>query len=580
LIVFWGYPSGVSSRPVAYSSDSVSSFNQGGGEHNIEVGDINKDGWGDIIAGADNSSQNIHLYYWGENRTPKNVVDLPGAGGSNHGVSMADFNNDGWLDLVFTLSYGGGGKKAIIYFYDPETGTYPPASAITVTPGSCYGGSAVWDWGDKKGGSQQDGLLDIIFFRADPNDPQPPVVYYNQGEEPYFWDSDTTTKNIGNANIVSSGGFVADFNYDGHLDIYLNAYRGHHSSYILYGPNYLMADADSVPVNEDHHGVFREPGNIYNREYTAWYDSDVHDCGKFYNKAKNCKVTYIANEPRASKVDFYLRSGPDSLPSSRWTKWDKVENGYGDPNALRWRYVQYRAEFRYPRPADLPWLERVSFLFYLIDFDLKLWPDSLKSNPAGDSSDYLVKLFYMGDERDSFHINVRPTLKEGWKVQLWDTAYIDTIPWYIKLDAIQPNGDDTAFYARITAPENAQVGDSNVTILWTKTTHCSQAMADSVILITKVVEKGGVTETHIYRPTSANMEVVSLGNDSKISYNLPANDNGNLIVYDASGRRVFEESVSGSGSVIWNDNSNSSGLYFIHLKHSNGIIRKKALLLK
>lgn len=579
LIVFWGYPTGNPSRPVGYSDAAsyVTSFTQGGGEHNIEIGDINKDGWGDIVAGADNGSNYLHLYYWGPNRTPDHVSDIAGAGGQNHGVSMADLNNDSWLDLVFTLSYAGGGQNAIVYFYHPETESYPSSSSVLLTPGSCYGGSAIWDWGTKDGEKTPDGLLDIIFFRADPGNRQPPVVYYNQGEEPYFWESDTTMENLGNSDIVCSGGFVADFNYDGYWDIYLNAYRGHSASYTLYGPDYLIQDADSVPVNEDHHGVFREPGNIYNRQYTAWYDSDVFDCGPYYNSSKNAKVSYIANTPGSSLIDFYLRSGPDSVIGPGWTDWDKVVNGYGDPEALRWRYVQYRAEFRYPKPADLPWLEQVNIKFYPIDFELELWPDSVKYTTPDNYVDYFLNLFYLGDERDSFHIYMRPTIQEGWRVELWDTAFTDTIPWYFKLDAVQTQGDDTCFYARVYAPEDAQAGDSNVTILHTRTRRCSRDLADSVRLVT-YVDESGVTETRISLPlvlTASSIDHLGMAN-----YFIPGSESGVISVYDATGRCIFSKTVTGGGRVQWSNPLTPSGLYFVRLEHGCETISRKLVLIR
>ena len=147
----------------------------------------------------------------------------------------------------------------------------------------------------------------------------------------------------------------------------------------------------------------------------------------------------------------------------------KVKNGYANPNSLKWRYVQYRAEFQYPKPADLPWLERIHFKFYPIDFELDFDIDSTKYVSTDSYVDFPLNLYYLGDERDSFHMTLRPTTKEGWRVELWDTAYIDTIDWHIKLDAVQPQGDDSSFIARIHAPTDAAHNDTNVTILYTKT---------------------------------------------------------------------------------------------------------------
>jgi hypothetical protein len=337
-----------------------------------------------------------------------------------------------------------------------------------------------------------------------------------------------------------------------------------------------MSEADSVPVNEDHHGVFREPGNIYNREYTAWYDSDVFDCGKSYDFTKNGKLTYIGYEPEMSYIWFYTRSGPDSVVGPGWTKWNKVVNGHADPNSLRWRYVQYRAEFKYPKPTDLPWLERVNIRFYPLDFELLFYPDSVKSASQGSYVDYPLTLFYLGDEDDSFYMALRePPFKEGWRIELWDTAFTDTIPWYIKLREMIPHGVDTNFVARIYPAEDAQVGDTNVTTIYTHTRWCSRDMDDSVSLYTAVVAPG-VYESWITQP--AQLEVTSIGREGLVRFATPAGGIAQLEVYDASGRRVYTQTVTGAGNIQWSDHATAAGLYFIRIKLPDQTIVRKTVL--
>jgi len=559
--IFWG------EETFSYSAYTDLPYNIGA-QHNLEMADLDHDGWVDAIIPI-YGSHYAAIVHFSEGRSYTiDSLDLLPLSGGLHGTSIADFNEDEWLDIVFT---GWSSVNQAIIFWGGADG-YSEANTLVLQTGTCYGGSSCMDM-------NFDGRIDLIFHRNGGSSTFP-KLYTNLGEDPYFMESShpDTCRDLGNIPVNGTGGFTADFNYDGYLDIFLNAHSSGNpwstQSPILWGPDYTTAtflDHDGY----DHHGVFREAGNVYDRSFSAWYYSSVFDCGKYYNKAKNAKLTYIGYEPSNSYIDFSLRSGPDSIPDESWTDWDKVSNGYGDPDALRWRYVQYRAEFNYAKPSYLPWLEQVKLLFYLIEFDLILWPDSLKATPASDYVDYFTKLFYLGDERDSFHMTLRAVHNPDWRIELWDTAYVDTIPWYIKLDAIQPQGDDTAFYVRVYVPEDAQVGDSNVTVIYTKTRRCSHDMQDSVILITKVAA-GGVYEGRIERPAA--LTVNSISNRGIVNFVLPAGEHAHLVVYDPTGRRVYAREVEGSGSVQWSDAATPAGLYFVRLESTQGIISRKIVL--
>lgn len=562
--IFWGDPT--------YSYADYDELPSGiGCQHNLEMADLDHDGWVDMVI-ANYGTTNASLIHWADNRQYTiETLDLSLMEGTNHhGKTLADFNSDGWLDIVFT-GYSNI-DKALIY-WGGESG-YNPVNTTVLNSGTCYGGSSSMD-------IDYDTDLDIIFHRNG-NSSTLPKLYLNIGEDPYFVESThpDTVRDLGNIPVNGTGGFTADFDFDGDLDIFLNAHQSGNpftsQSPILWGPDYTTAtylDHDGF----DHHGVFREPGNVYDRTFTAWYFSSIFDCGSAYNSAKNGKLRYIGHEPTGSHISFSVRSGPTEEPGGSWTDWDPVTNGYCDPNALRWRYVQYRAEFHYQRPCWLPWLEWVNFKFYPIDFELELDPDSTKYVTAGNYIDYPLELFYLGDERDSFHIYLRPSHQEDWRIELWDTAYTDTIPWYFKLDAIQPQGDDTAFVARIYAPSDAVTGDSNVSILWTKTRRCSRDMDDSARIVTYVDESGLLEGRIDLFPALA---VTSIGRQGLASYTVPRGDNGRLTVYDAAGRVVFDRRVDGKGNVTWSDASTPSGMYFVRLEHDNGSISRKVALIK
>ena len=67
----------------------------------LAVGDINNDGWPDIITGHDYSEKD-HIYLNQKNGTFKEIVHLAVNHVSNFsmGNDIADFNNDGWIDFI------------------------------------------------------------------------------------------------------------------------------------------------------------------------------------------------------------------------------------------------------------------------------------------------------------------------------------------------------------------------------------------------------------------------------------------------------------------------------------------------
>lgn len=543
-----------------------------GCQHNLEMADLDHDGWVDMII-PNYGTTNASIVHWSEGRNYSvETLSLSLLGGTSlHGLTIADFNKDELLDIVFT-GYSNISKAVI--FWGNEDG-YSTANTLVLNAGQCYGGSSSMD-------IDSDGDLDIIFHRNGSSTTYP-RLYLNLGESPYFKDSNhpDTCRNLGNVPVNGTGGFTADFNYDGNLDIFLNAHQSGNpftgQSPILWGPHYT--NVTFLPhQGYDHHGVFREPGNVYDRSFSAWYYSSVFDCGEDYDRPKEGLLDYIGYEPTGSRIAFSMRSGPDSIPDIYWSKWYPVENGYADPRSLTRRYVQYRAEFSYQRPSWLPWLEEIGISFRVLNFGLKLWPDSVTSASPTNYADYKCKLWYMGDNRDSFHLNIREdVLKPDWRIEFWDTLYLDTIPHFIKLDGNMQIGKDTAFIARIFAPQNAIVGDSNITIVWTKTRYCSKDMKDSVMLITRVAAPG-VLETRIVQP--AHLEASTLSNTGVIKFFIPTGEKAKLVVYDASGRRIYGTQIQGSGQIEWSTPSTASGLYFVRLEGSSETIVKKVVLTK
>lgn len=334
LFIYWGSSADYSTANRLSMPGAALMF---GG--NVEVADLDKNGWLDIIVTEFTSPYNIMILYGDSVGYTTQILHYTNSG-YPHRLSLADLNKDGWLDIV-TTGYNPMNYSSI--FWGSPTG-YSLSNKLDIHPGECFGGSAVGDFNN-------DGWLDIVYFRG-PWNAKKPLLYYNDTLSPYFQDADTVA--IGNVGVGASGGTVADFDKDGDLDISMDNYIGH--SYVLYGPTFT--NYTEFPTKSIHHGCFREAGSLYDRSQCAYYISRVFGDSLFIDSGI---VSWIAYEPGGSKVEICIRTGDTNIPDTLWTDWVKIDsNSAMLPDSLTgYKYLQYRAELQYDNPAQLPWLERV-----------------------------------------------------------------------------------------------------------------------------------------------------------------------------------------------------------------------------
>ena len=316
------------------------------GISNIEVVDLNQDSWYDIVF-ADyhrDSPGYVHIY-WGSNSgfKPSQLTSLIAPKGF-HGNTVADLNEDGYYDLVCQGWYD---TKSYIY-WGSITG-YSESNRQTLYPGPCYGGSSVADM-------NKDGYLDIVYHRGG----------YGCAQQRIYWGSSTGYSD-GNVSYVGipleiTGGLVADLNFDGHLDLFVNAIRPGQYSYIFYGPSFT--EYTSLPVNLDHKAMFREIGNLTDRGYYEDYISSVFDAEGAVDWGV---IEWNASLPSGTEVLFWLRSRnatkPDQIHAAPWSDWIQVFNGGAIPEILNARYLQYKTRLAYTNPCYLPMLNEVCITY-------------------------------------------------------------------------------------------------------------------------------------------------------------------------------------------------------------------------
>jgi hypothetical protein len=228
------------------------------------------------------------------------------SGPEPHGLSIADLNKDGYIDIIAT------GRRPDVTYSSIYWGSpygYSDTNKLILNTDQSYGGSAVADFNN-------DGWLDIVYFRVSP---QHSKIYYNLGNPPYFSESYTSLIGIP---LIASGGIAADFNKDEYVDVFVNNWVSDSYSYVFYGPNFT--NYNSLPVNQDHHGTFREPRQSSYYSKICKPCSTAHDTFIMQDLIIGGEVSWIANEPGNSKVHIYVRS---SMNKITWTDWYEVTNG-------------------------------------------------------------------------------------------------------------------------------------------------------------------------------------------------------------------------------------------------------------
>ncbi len=347
--IWWGQPGGP--KGIRYSEDSVTTLVGHIPRHNFEIADFDKDGYYDIAVvnyhrykdtvGLKLTDTIPHLIFWGSDSGyhSEDTTQLRFFQPQAHGLTVADFNKDGWLDLVFTgleldtfafVYYGDGPRK----FKGPDT----------LYPGRCFGGSIAADMNG-------DGWLDIIFLvgNSEAVELHPLWIYYG-GPDGF---SEEAKSRVGPKEWGTSGGLLADFNKDGEIDLWVDDWitLGGYSG-ILWGPDF--GRIRQVPNHTDHHSVSWELGNTYNREPYEEYISSIYDAGSVVNWDG---VFAIDSCPENTYITMAVRTGNTPTPDNSWSGWyelpqrpsEKNDWFCGDvPDSLNSRYIQYRATFHYP----------------------------------------------------------------------------------------------------------------------------------------------------------------------------------------------------------------------------------------
>ncbi len=220
------------------------------------AGDVNGDGYDDVIVGAYNDNYEVgraYIYYGGTSMDNIPDVTLKGDETSVYfgfSVSTAgDVNNDGYDDVVVGSPASNNGKGKVYVYFGGLSVDNNPDLILTGEKAHDFFGSSVSTAGD----INKDGYDDIIVgAKAFNSETGKTYIYYGGPEMDYVADFTITGKNI-HDNFGFSVSTAGDVNGDGYDDIIIGAFGYQNSlggAFIYYGGSSMDSTANLIITGE------------------------------------------------------------------------------------------------------------------------------------------------------------------------------------------------------------------------------------------------------------------------------------------------------------------------------------------
>ena len=230
-----------------YGNFDTLSMNLTGVKGDAKWGDFNNDGYLDIfLTGFDGTNRNSQLYLYKNNLDMFVTVPFVFEELSLSKVDLADYNSDGFLDILLTGKNSSNQPKTIIYKNTNGTG-------FTEIPGTFHG---VYNGFCKWLDYDNDGDMDFIVSGDDDGSEIVAKAYKNNGGDNFTEDGSIDIEGVKNGSIDA-----ADYDNDGDMDIIISGNNGTSNVTRIYRNQRFSKNtppaAPGNPVAEvnDHHAV-------------------------------------------------------------------------------------------------------------------------------------------------------------------------------------------------------------------------------------------------------------------------------------------------------------------------------------
>jgi hypothetical protein len=359
--IFWGSPNGFQhhNRTVIH--------------HDVEkmraplLMDLNRDGWLDIAGQVVNGKIKI---WWGKQTgfVDDNFTEID-LGREDHlmYIKAADFNKDGWLDLLLPKRQPYEAKNTSFIYYGSPDG-FSNNNRIEIQSHVPYDNS-IADF-------DHDGWLDIFLtsYGTDATGNRPSLIHW--GSPNGFSDRPITELTT----YGSSGSEVMDFDNDGWLDIFVANHRqaGSNDEPIPHRhitPSMLFWGSPAGFSNENRWEVMatgpsglnnRDLGNSYDR---GFYEDYISSAYKIPDGEKPVSISWQAEIPHGTSVKFQVRVSVEksALESAGWIGAKGKDSWFVQSGSkikgLQGNWIQYRARLMTPNGGATPYLTDVMIKF-------------------------------------------------------------------------------------------------------------------------------------------------------------------------------------------------------------------------
>lgn len=310
------YYGGSSMNNVADVSLSGQSAGEQFGYSVSHTGDVNGDGYSDVIVGAyAYAGFTGRAYAFFGSAVMDNSVDIifaSGDAGSGYGVSVSsagDVNADGYRDIIVSELLGPGSfGKAFVYYGGQNMDNAADVIMTGATPAD-YFGSSVSSAGDMNGDGFDDVIVGALYFNS-----QTGAAYIYYGGTSMNNTADVTLNGVAGADLFgASVAGAGDVNGDGYKDVIIGA-RQNDASGSNSGCAYLFwggAAVNNVPdavfsgniVNDQFGFSVASAGDVNRDGYTdliigtPYNDESGSDAGKvwLYTNTRNYTAIPIAS---------------------------------------------------------------------------------------------------------------------------------------------------------------------------------------------------------------------------------------------------------------------------------------------
>jgi len=343
LFIYYGTPAGFDkTHRTAFPSDGYSQ------EHLIA--DLNGDDWLDIAV----TTRKFHCVriFWNgpAGFDPKREQRLKIS--SPLGVDAADFNSDGFLDLLvgsYDDPLAGYRDMGNLLFWGSRHGYRHWDSQWL--PGFSPLGRTVADF-------DGDGHLDIFSPQHSGELTREDLACH------IYWGSSSGFATRRRTTLLSDSvndSLAGDFNSDGRIDLAVNSHTRHGDhrtmSRVFYndGSRFRKPKIQELPTNGPHLMWAADVGHIADRRYRQTYESSIFT---WSSPAESGELTFRAEVPRNTSLDFQVRSADDrnELVEAPWRA--LATEQFSVP--AKHRFLQYRAVFHSSNGDRYPILDRVA----------------------------------------------------------------------------------------------------------------------------------------------------------------------------------------------------------------------------